>query len=312
MIQKLVGKRDIVAVLSALLVLQVVLALALKLFGGEHDAYGAQATLLSFDKDAVDTVQFIDDNGKSLAMRKVEGRWQLVDDGFPADSKRLQGVLDSLAAMKRDWPAANTADAAERFKVSAKAFQREISLSRGDNVLAKLYLGTSPGATKIYARVDGEDDIHIIPYSTFDVVTNRLAWIDRDILKRSVDDIAAVTLPGTELKRSDDGEFVLNGLAKNQQTDAKKARELVEKVAALPIQDGLGKQNKPEFGQQNPKAVLKLSLKDGKAVTYTVSKHKEKDYYVLKSSEREEYLAVPTQELDPVLKTDRRQLVQAS
>lgn len=306
------NKQKLIVILGGLLVLQVALAVGLNLNVADRGAYVAHAKLVTFDKSAVDTIRLASAKS-SLVIRKQDGHWRLPDINFAANAGEVDRLLDGLAAMKKDWPVATTSDAAEHFKVSPKSFEREITLSQGDKTLAKVYIGDSPGLRKVYIRRDGDDDVHTVTFGVYQVDPDVKSWLDKDVLKRSAADITSVSLNGIDLKRDGDGKLTLNELKKDQQTDAQKAKDLVGKLARLEIQNVLGKQNKPEFGQDQPKDVLKLALKDGKEITYTVSKPKDKhkNYYVVKSSDHPNYFAVATYELDPVLNTDRKQLVQA-
>ena len=71
----------------------------------------------------------------------------------------MDSVVERFARAAGSWPVANTASTRERFEVTEENHQRHIVAKAGDDTVADIYLGTSPGYRKTHARRTGEDEI---------------------------------------------------------------------------------------------------------------------------------------------------------
>ena len=165
--------------LGALLGIQVVVVgvlLAAKSGGIEEPE-----PFLKFDADIVDSLRISNSDG-SVDLAKVDGAWQL-SGGVPASEFKVDSVLDGFADAGGSWPVANTASTRERFEVTEESHQRHVVVKTGEDVLADIYLGTSPGYRKTHARRAGEDEIYAIRFSNYEAGVKAADWIDRSLLR---------------------------------------------------------------------------------------------------------------------------------
>ncbi len=297
-----------IKLLSGLLLAQLVLAVTVNLGGEEHGAFQAKQKLLAFDVQAVNGLR-IEDGANSLLLEKHEGRWLLPDSGdFPADQASVQRLLDKLAGLEKGWPVATTGSAARRFKVADDEFQTRITLLADDETLAQLYVGTSPGFRKVHVRPADAEAVFSVAFNAWEASANADDWIDKEMLKLEPSEVARVELPGVVLQRKDN-ILQVTDLSGGEKTNEEAAASLIDKLAGLRIQSLLGREAKPEYGQDQSALELKLTRQDGEVLSYRFSKPQEGAYYVLKRSDLDDYFKIPEFSVQSILETNREKLV---
>ncbi len=263
--------------LSALLITQV--GLAVYLFSPVHEQQGggAQTRLLAItDTAAIDSIHIDGEEGKTLRLRRAASGWTLPDiDDLPADDGRIDGLLHRLAGLERGWPVARTHDAAEHFRVTDGDFVRRIDLMHGDERIARLYLGTSPGFRKIHARVDGDDGIYAVALSAFEVAPKADDWLDKGLLSLNDERIDSITLPGVRLVRKD-GALNLDGLGPDETLKRDAVDRLVDRIRHLTV-GGLADSARPK-ADAGP-FEMTIALADGRRLDYRFTPiEKDTDY----------------------------------
>lgn len=161
------------------LAVQVVLVAAL--LAVRSGAVTEPEPFLSFDASMVDALSVSNDEG-SVSLAKAGDGWQL-PDGLPADSSKVDRVLENLSESSGGWPVASKASTAARFEVAEDDHQRHVTLQSGDDTLADFYLGTSPGYRKAHARHVDEDDIYAITFSNYEAGVKASDWLDKSLLR---------------------------------------------------------------------------------------------------------------------------------
>ncbi len=298
-----------IAILSGLLLAQLVLAVALNLDGDKYGAFQPTEPLLTFDPKAVNRLR-IDDGKRKITLQKQEGRWLILEsDEFPADGKVVEQLLDKLAALRKGWPVATTAGAARRFKVDDQQFERKLQLFAGDAALATLYVGTSPGFRKVHVRPAGESAVYAVTLNSWEIETDSDDWIDKQVLSLHKEEIERIELPDVTLQRQE-GVLRVADHADNEETASEQVQQLLDKLAGLRIQSILGTTSKPEYGQEKPELLLKVRLKVGKELSYRFSRPKKGGYDVLKRSDRKHYFKVARYVVDSLKGFTREKLVQ--
>ena len=247
--------------LSLAIVLQLALALGLRLADNSGKAAAKGGRLLAVSPDQIDTVQIEGNDGNAVLMHKIDGKWKLPEHfDAPADKSKINDFVTTLVGIERSWPVAESGDAIKRFKVADQDFERRLHLKAGNRELAVLLLGTSPGFRKVHARLAGEKQVFDIPFSTYQASLKTGDWVDKQQLWIDSDTINAIELPDGLLSRADD-KWTLANLAANEETDQGKARQLIQKLARLNIQDVYAKADDPLPGPVE--LSIRLSLNDG-------------------------------------------------
>jgi hypothetical protein len=300
-----------IVVLSALLVLQLALAIGLNLTGEDYGTFEPQEKLLGVDEPAVDGLR-IEDGESSVALHRRDGRWVLPEEGdFPADQGAVERLLGQLAALEKSWPVATTSSAAKRFEVAEDTFERKLTLLVGEEPAAVLYVGTSPGFRKVHARPAGEDAVYAVTLDTWEASARPDDWIDKGTLGLEAAEVSRVALPGVVLERQGEGWRVA-GLAEGEETDAQEAAALVSKLASLRVQSLLGSEAKPEYRQDEPALEVEVTRKDGGVLAYRFSKPEDETYYVLKRSDSDRFFGVAEFTVKPLLEAKREKLVKTA
>lgn len=232
------------------------------------DAQSGKGPLLKLAAAEIDEMLLEDGEGHRLVLKKEQERWRLPDAGsFPADTARVQGLIDRLTGVQRGWPEAATAEAAARFKVAADRFERKLSLRKAGNTVATVFFGGSPGLRKTYLRVDGDPEIHTIGIAQHEVEVKTDNWIDTNALRLKPEQVARIELPGLVLERTQDGLQPV-GLTPEEEVVKDRRDALVKRLTGLTIAAVLGTENKPAYGLDNPALRCAVTLEDGHAVEY--------------------------------------------
>jgi len=303
--------------LAVLLAAQLLLALGLGLSGSAlTPSQGGDTPLLAFDKAAVDRITLEGPDQAKVVLVKKEGRWRLPEAGdFPADSTRVAQLLDRLAGLKGGDVVATTRSAHDRFKVSDEAFERRITLAKGDATQATLYLGSSPALRRVHARRQGEEAVHIVELAIFDVPVKAADWQDKALLTVPQDQIAAIDLDGLRIeRRTEDGtakekaaQWTANPLPQGKRLKADAAAKLARLLAELRFDAVLGKEAKPEYGLDTPALRLTLTRTGAEPVEYRLGKAANKEEYTLKVSSRPEYFRLPSWTAKDLIDAARRE-----
>lgn len=230
------------------------------------------APFLSFDAEAVDSLTLANDEG-AVTLTKIDDSWQL-PDGIPADADKISEVVEKLAKARGGWPVATQASSAERFEVTEDSHQRHLTLAAGDDTVAELYLGTSPGYRKTHARLVDEDDVYAINFSNYEASVNAEDWLDKTLMRASVPVTSLELLDAFALSKDDEGNWIS---AAGATLDQGKVETLVGRFTGLSVL-GVSEVALPE----QPKAVFQLA-DDGGTFEFSLYHDDEEDSYMATS-----------------------------
>ena len=152
------------------------------LFAARSGARDEPPPFLDFDASRIDALAVASADG-SINLSKTADDWLMTGD-LRADKTKVDALLDKLSNAAGGWPVASSDATAERFEVTAGNHQRRVTLKAGDDTVADIYLGTSPGYRKTHARhVDGGEDIYAISFSNYEAGVKTADWLDRAVLR---------------------------------------------------------------------------------------------------------------------------------
>jgi hypothetical protein len=297
-------------VLSGLLAAQLVLTIFPSLTGEDKGRFQTEEKLLSFDKLAVSSLQIVDSTD-SLEIEIQGDKWLLPNNGnFPASQRKVEQLLDTLAALEKGWPVARTRGAAQRFAVDEERFEQKLILASDDESQTTLYVGSSPGFRKVYVRPGDEDEIFAVAFDAWEASAKTEDWIDTDILALDQSSVQRLEMPGMILQRQDGGLQVMN-LDENEQTNVTESNVLLGKLARLRIQSLLGTEMEPQYRQDEPVLEIRMMNEGGEVLDYRFSQAQDATDYVLKRSDLDFYLEVAEYAVNSVRELTREKLVQA-
>lgn len=170
-------QKHIVSVLSLLLGLQLLLAWGLSTGNETLVAPAGRQPLLSVGAEAIQSLRLEGPNEAGLLLQRQEAGWQLQgEESVPADAARVDELLAKLLALDSSGPVATSDGAHDRLRVSDADFERRITLLGEAGELATLYLGSAPDMRSMHARVAGEDAVHAVGISAWEVPVQPESW----------------------------------------------------------------------------------------------------------------------------------------
>ncbi len=299
-----------------LTILTVVLVAQLGLFGLLILPHGAAQNaeqgqdLFSFTPDQVSKIQIFAKDDKPLTLTRIGSHWLLPEHGAAAaDSGKVSALLQQLVALQRPWPVAHSAEVAKRFQVAADDYQRKLVLYHGDKALATLLVGSSPGFRKVHARLDGEEQIYDILFSSYQASVKNDDWLDKGVVALSRDQIRAIDLNDFRLLNKE-GKAVLDELTPTEETAPDKAAALLQEVSSMQISD-----IEPKQGKELPRPAdltLAVELAGGQSRTYQFAKAAAGDYALLQVSGFDQLFRVDAGLLDRLQHYQRQQLIKTA
>ncbi len=313
-----------IKLLTALLVLQMLAAVGLGLTDRGLSAGSQTGPLLEVDGEKVDRITLEGPDGAKVVLANKDGRWQLPDaGGFPADGDRVRRLIDRLSGLQAGTPVATSDEARRRFKVGEEAFERRITLARGDQTLATLYLGSSPGMKRIHARTGDQEAIHVVELAAYQVPVSADDWRDKALLSLPSSEIAAIEIDGLRIERAgkagdeqsegtdEEPAWTASPLPEGKRLKVEAADKLVRRLADLRFEKVLGKEPKPEYGLEQPLLELEVTRKEGETIRYRLGKAPEKEAYTLKVSSRPEYFRLASFVAKPLIEAAAREALLA-
>ena len=176
------------AVTTLLLVLLIQCGIVATVYWPKPDTVQAplRQPLLPSGRDIIDEIRIGDKYDNQTTLTKVGDHWILPDlENLPADSSKIDKLLNSISAPDNRWPIAQSVVARQRFQVADYYYQRKLGFLAEGEQLAAIYLGTSPGYRKVHARSKGRDGIYSIAFNVFDAPAVSGAWLEPRLLQIS-------------------------------------------------------------------------------------------------------------------------------
>jgi Domain of unknown function (DUF4340) len=258
---------------------------------------------------------------KSIVLAKRNGQWVLPQySDAPARAAQVSSMLTQLAGLKRGLPVGTSASALKRFKLVDADFERRVQLSLGGKALGTLYVGSSSGVHKAYARALDDHAAYSVDLASYELPVQQSDWLDTGLASRdlgSLSEINITTDPHQSLQlrhgtasasataaggasashppagagsagaASSAAVWTEANATPGHEIDSSSVDALARDISSLQVQGVLGTQPKPEWQLEH--ASLTLTLKTAQpapaSVTWTLSKPSSGDYYVLKSSQ---------------------------
>ena len=117
-----------------LIVLFAQLAIAAWLYLGNSGGDDQIKGVAEFDVASLDALQITDAKDNKLRLSRSPTGWQAA--ASPADTVKVEALLEKLQGLQTAWPVATSADAQTRFEVADDKFQRRLQLYTGETLVA--------------------------------------------------------------------------------------------------------------------------------------------------------------------------------
>lgn len=223
--------------LAGLLAVQLIVTGAF-MYVDVRGAESAPTAFLDVSMDGLDRL-IVSGEDTTLEFARSGDDWSFAS-GVPADAEKIREVVDKLTAVDPGWPVARTEDSQERFRVTAGDHERRVVFFAGEEPLAEIYLGTSPGFRRIHARRADSGDVYSIDFAVYELPLSDSDWLDKALLRAQGEVSALVREEHWSLRR-DEGAWRLTTVAPAQEpgtlidADQDAATRLIERVANLRV-----------------------------------------------------------------------------
>jgi hypothetical protein len=308
-------------ILAVVLGLQIVLiAVIFWPRGGAVQA--GKALLESFDPVQITRINIEDADGNRTTLAKSGQSWVLPEaDDYPADAAKIGLLLQNLAAIQTDRLVTRTAASHKRLGVASDDFQRRVTLEGTGGASTVLYVGSSSGARATHVRLDGQDEVYLTgEISSFDIVATPSSWTDTAYVSLPGDQITVMRLENANgvfefVKEATSGEWSFVDIPVGWQTNSGKISSLVSRLANLRMVQPLGKQEQPEYGFDQPSAIVTLDVpgENETVRTYKIeigAKDSSGSDYFVRSSESEYIVRIAGPNLEELVNSSAEDFLQ--
>jgi len=270
----------------------------------------ADEPLFHFSTGEVTGITIIGPDKAKVTLEKSGSSWKLPDYfNARADQNQVNALLDKLARLKKTWPVATTPDAAPRFKVDTKKFERHIIINKGTAPVAELYVGTSPSYRKVHVRLPSGHDIMAVSFSTSVAPVKPEQWLDKDILALNGDEITGLGIRDIHLQHKGKEWMLVEEGGQQQPVAADKVQPLLHALTSLRVEGILGTREVPAYGLEKPVVRCRVERQGKEPVIYRFGSLKDKDYYAVKRSDDPFIFKVEKWQITPLTKLTRKQLL---
>ncbi len=282
-----------ISLLGVVLGAQLALAVFLTLTTSGVGGVTSSEPLLHFDVKAINRVILEQPKKTALVLEHKGNTWSIpVLAEFPAFTSRVDALLERLSDLRKRLPVATSHGAIARFKVSPTDYEHKLVLTAGDKTVATLWLGGSSGLRQIYARANDEDAVYSVDISAYEIDSDPNQWADKTILNLRPEEITEITLSDAHLMRvketaqekdakkdskenaNQPSKWLVDGLAAGEEINAAAINTLVSQIASLGFDAVLGKENKPEYRQEESVFKVSVTTQSGEIRNYVFSTEK--------------------------------------
>lgn len=258
-------------------ILSILLLIQLVTFGFLHSrkdslsAVQGGVPLLDISAENISTLSITGSESALDLVKDKDKGWILPSlEGFPADTSKVQSLFEKLKGMQLTWPVGTTDIAAKEFKVAEDVFERKLEFKSGSDIERTLYLGSSPGFKKVYARIHGSSETHSIPFSTYEASINASDWIDSNFADVDLLSVKSVEFGQTRLVKKDEA-LTLANIPEGKKINSTELSSLLNGLSKLRVLDVLGTAEKAEYNLKTPAVVVTYSTDSSDSKVYSLA-----------------------------------------
>ena len=284
-------------ILAGILVVQV--AFIAVAFWPRTAAPGAGAPVFpNLEAGDIVAVTVTDADGESIQLRKQDDGWVLPEaDGFPAEADKVSPVLEKMTGLTTSRLVTRTAASHKRLQVSADEFVERIDLETVGGEQLALWLGSSRQYGAMHFRVEGQNETYLTgDLTTYEMRAEPAAWIDTSYVSIDQASVEKMTLQNADgsftFTRDEDDNWIMAGLGSDETLDQATVDSLLSRAASVNMERPLGKEEQPEYGMDQPNAVVRLETADASVTIRVGAQDPEDESYVIISSESPYYVRV--------------------
>ncbi len=315
-------------ILIIVLVLQLVLVTVV-LWPRSSTSGEGRSLFPDLETNRVVRVTIADAEGARIEIMKDGADWVLPEaDGYPVQGEDVASLLVKIAGLRTGQAVTETGSSHERLGVADNAFERRVEFDLDDGTRYTLYVGTSPRYGATHVRAGGQDEVYLTSdLTTYDVGVLPTDWADRVYFSVPSDQVIGLTLENQNgefkfIRFVSGGELMpaqevwsLTDITPEETLDAEAVSTLLNRVSSVSMIRPLGTEEKPEYGMDEPTAVVTLrtqSEEEGSKL-YTLrvgAKDTESGGYVVISSESPYYVRVSEYTVQSLVENTRQDFLE--
>lgn len=312
--------------LSGLFVLQLVLV---AFVFWPRTAAGESGPLLpEFTADDVTGILIEDGtSGDQVSLILVDNEWVLDNgSGYPANGSKISELLTKLEEMQSNRLVAQTATSHRRLQVAEDDFVRRLVLTTADGETT-LYIGRAPTAQATHVRLENQDETYLINnIANWEINAAITSWIDTVYTSLDRDSVTSLTLEnanGTFEFEKEGDTWTYAGLPEGETFNQTPFNGILSRIVNLTLAEPLGTEERPEYGLDEPAAVLTVTVtNDGEEgegeseeTTYTLTvgaEDEESETTVVKWSGSPYYVRVSSFNVQSMIENTAEEFIQAA
>jgi len=263
-------------------------------------------------KDQVASVTIESGEGVSSSFARTDTGWVMPDrDNFTADATKLENMIDSLASIQIDRLVTQTVESQAQLKVAQDDFYTRVTLTLSDGSSKTVYVGTSAGTGATHVRLDGEDNVYLTDEVTsYNLSADAGSWVDTTYLTLEFTDMVYMSFSNAQgdfvFQKGADDTWTMSGLSAGEVFNSNNLTSMLNRLANVSMGEPLGKEELPEYGMDEPTAVIEVrtanEVSGDQEVVLTVGAlNEETNEYYLKSSASEYYVTIPNYSIEPFI-----------
>lgn len=260
-----------------------------------------------------------------VKLAKTGTKWSIAGaDNFPADGKKVDEFIKKLAKLRSRTTVLTKATYHKKLEVTEDKFQRRVTLTH-DGKEIRFYMGTSPSFKNTHVRLDKKNDVLLLnDLSASDVGDRAYHWVNREYVKFAENEVWSVKLKNAKgeialEKNPQDNKWVESSITKPLKSSV--VTDIVKKAREINLETPVGKTIKPEYGLDNPTAMITMvtgtattaGMPPLKTLSHTIKIGKKLDgenrYYV-KASTSEYVVKVANWGVTPLVEKGKADLIE--
>lgn len=265
-------------ILAVLLVVQIVVS-AIALWPRKANTGGGGPLFAGLQAGDIVAMTLADLEGNTLRLRQVAGSWVLPDfEDYPCKADTVTQALGKIVALNTRRLVTRTSASHKRLQVSSDSFVRRVEFETSGDGKYMVYLGSSPTYGTTHVRSEGSDETYLAGDLTpWEFSPAPQSWVDTSYLSLARDQIRTIAVSNAKgrwtLRKEGEGQdapWTLADLQPGEEPARDTINLLVSRASSVSLLKPLGKTRRPEYGLDDPLAVVTIEKNDGTLVTLLI------------------------------------------
>ena len=302
-------------ILTAVLVFQILL-IGVVFWPGETATGAGEPIFPDLETEDIVALTVTDPDGNQIELRKEGEGWVLPEaDGFPAEEEKIAPVLEQITSLTSSRLVTRTPASHKRLQVAADDFVRRFDVVTSDGAQHAVFMGSAPQYGATHFRVEGQDETYLTSdFSTWDTRAEAAAWIDTTYVALEEAEVQKMTLDNASgsltFIRDEDENWTIEGLGADETVDQTKVNSALRRAASITMKSPLGKGEQPEYGMDQPSAIVELETAEATITIHVGALDPEGESYVVSSSQSPYYVQVASYSVQDLVEKDREGFLQ--